>query len=118
MRRDYPSQIAIHAAAGPRGWEKPPGSCGNLRSRHREWTCLHCGRRFRGKVRDRVARNPALVRKYCGTACSAAAKSAAAAARPAARPRMPGRKRRHRADRKRASRAEPAGGRRSPSRSR
>ena len=81
VRRDYPSRIAIRAAVRPRGWEKPPGSCGNLRSRHREWTCLHCGRRFRGKVRDSTARNPALVRKYCGTACSAAAKSAAAAAR-------------------------------------
>ena len=105
VRRDYPSQIAIHAAAGPRGWEKPPGSCGNLRSRHREWTCLHCGRRFRGKVRDRVARNPALVPKYFGTACSAAAKSAAAAARRAAEDAGE-EKRRRRADRKRAWRAE------------
>jgi hypothetical protein len=104
-KRDYPSQRAIREAARPRGWEKPPGSCGNLRSRHREWVCLHCGRNFRGKVRDRVARNPELVRKYCGTACSAAAKSAAAAARRAAED-AGDEKRRRTADRKRAWRAE------------
>lgn len=52
----------------PRGWEKPPGSRGNLRSNKREWVCQPCGRSFRGKVRARIYPNGSLAR-HAGRDC-------------------------------------------------